>query len=67
MAFLLAIDKSLKPENMLVKRLWWQLNQANNPQPHIYQISLGSESDVIKSTLSANNNQCGLGVKIPGQ
>jgi hypothetical protein len=64
-----AIDKSLKPENVIVivMRLWWHLDQPNNPQPHIYPISLGSEGDVVKTTLAADNNQCGLGVKIPTQ
>jgi hypothetical protein len=64
-AYVLAIDHSLKQENMLVMRLWWRLDQQNNPQPHIYEISLGSEAGEIKTNLAANNNQCGLGVLIP--
>jgi hypothetical protein len=65
--YVLAIDESLESENMIVMRLWWQLAQPNNPQPHVYQISLGSEGKLVKTTLAADNNQCGPGVKIPTQ
>jgi hypothetical protein len=64
-AYVLAIDKSLKPENMLIMRFWWQLDRPGNPQPRIYKIALDFEGNLVKQALTADNNQCGLGVKIP--
>jgi hypothetical protein len=60
-ASILAIDKSLK--QMQVMRLWWRVQKAT-PQQLFYQMSLGTDEDLIKSTLSADNNQCAQ-LKIP--
>jgi hypothetical protein len=65
--YVLAIDKSLKPENMLIMRMWWKLDRPGNSQPRIYKIALDFEGNLVKQALSADNNQCGLGVKIPSQ
>jgi hypothetical protein len=66
--YILAIDKSLKPEKMLIMRVWWKLDEkSTNAQPLFYQISLGSEADLVKTTLTADNNQCGLQVIIPAK
>jgi hypothetical protein len=64
-ALMLAIDKTLKPENIVVIRAWWNLDQPNNPQPRIYQISVGSDSEIVKTQLDTDNNQCGLHISIP--
>jgi hypothetical protein len=65
-AYLLAIDRSLKSENMVIVRVWWRLNPSSaTKQPEIYQIFLGYEGDAVKTLLSSNNNQCGK-LKIPG-
>jgi hypothetical protein len=64
-AYMLVIDRSLKPENMMIMRAWWRLpTQGTTHLPEIYQLSLGYEGDLVKTTLSTFNNQCGR-VKIP--